>query len=832
MTRELPFDDDADAGDHANDAAYRVATGVARVARAGAYVTGGALIASNGSPAPENESHNSHITGWSTADPHPDVPSPVVTYPDPSPDSVPPNLGNSAPHAPAAPAPGLALPEQHGTDAYPGLQLPFADGGQPAPGIGGLPGSPDGGSTAPPFSIPGSPSHPGNPHSDHGGFSNPGFGGGQGFAIPGTHHASAPAGFGLPGVPESETSGGFGLPGQSHASGAFGLPGAEDEVDQRQADVDTAGADPYPTAPLSGHGLGLPGTNGLHLPGMNGFGPGGFGGLSDPHDGLSDPHPGAFDGIGDGGNPGIFLGTEMKIDAHVGFDGIWVTTETKVDFAVGDVGHQLDDYGQWLGSGTHQIPTGASESDASGWAGQFGGPTSSAHASGSAADGVAPGAAVASPGAATAAATHAGAANGPAGAAVNGPAGATPNGPGAAVPGSSAFAPQSGPIATSAAPGSTPFATAQASAPVTNVAAPQPVSTAPVVAAPTPVAPAPAPALVQPVSATPLQTTIQPEAATHPIANVITTHAGPSPLTAPAVAVPALFDDRPRHAGTDAGLPGGADDPSESGAGRTTTHAPTTTSHGTTTTHDADATKTPTAPSTSHAPGTTPGGEHTTTRPGTSTDHDSVDRPTPTVTVPRDTDSGHPTRTPGTTPSDTDSDSGPSTSAGADASTPGHTATHTPGTSSGADTSATGNADDPTAPSRGSQVPTHDPDSVPTQQVPTQQVPTQHATPPSHDQTLPTHEPTVPTAQHTAPVEPPTVIKPPTTIDPAPNAHVPVKPVAAVTDSYDTSLWTDPGHGLTSVSAAGLSGGLHETTFAETHHPVDHPVVDFHVLPL
>ncbi|MGW5513356.1 hypothetical protein [Nocardia africana] len=817
MTRELPFDDDADAGDHADDAAYRVATGVARVARAGAYVTGGALIASNGSPAPENESHNSHITGWSTADPHPDVPSPVVTYPDPSPDSVPPDLGTSAPHPPA---PGLALPAQHGTDAYPGLQVPFAEGVQPAPGIGGLPTSPDGGSTAPPFSIPDSSSH-----SGHGGFSSPGFGGGQGFTIPGAHHASAPAGFGLPGAPESETSAGFGLPGRSHASGAFGLPGDEDTADQRQADVDAAGADTYPTAPLPGHGLGLPGTNGLHLPGMNGFGPGGFGG-------PSDPHPGAFDGVGDGGNPGIFLGTETTIDAHVGFDGIWVTTETKVDFAVGDVGQQLDNYGQWLGGGTHQIPGGASESDASGWAGQFGGPASSAHAS----DGVVPGAAVASPGAVTAAATHAGAANGPAGAAVNGPAGAVANGPGAAVPGSSAFAPQSGSIATSAAPGPTPYATAQASAPVTNVAAPQPVSTAPVVAAPAPAATAAAPALVQPVSATPLQTTIQPEAATHPIANVITTHAGPSPLTAPAVAVPALFDDRPRHAGTDAGLPGGADDPSESGAGRTTTQAPTTTTHGTATTHGADATKTPPAPSTSHAPGTTPGGEHT-TRPGTSTgrdsaDHDSTDRPTPTVTVPRDTDSGHPTRTPGMTPSETGSDSGPSTSAGADASTPGHTATHAPGTSSGADASATGNADDPAAPTHGAQVPTHDQDSAPTQQVPTQQVPTQHATPPTHDQTVPTQAPTVPTAQHTAPVEPPTVIKPPTTIDPAPNAHVPVKPVAAVNDSYDTSLWTDPGHGLTSVSAAGLSGGLHETTFAEMHHPVAHPVVDFHVLPL
>ncbi|WP_063000577.1 hypothetical protein [Nocardia mikamii] len=809
MTRELPFDDDADAGDHANDAAYRVATGVARVARAGAYVTGGALIASNGSPAPENESHNSHITGWSTADPHPDVPSPVVTYPDPSPASVPPDLGTSAPHAPAAPAPGLALPEQHGTDAFPGLQFP--QGNQSPLTFGEFPAAAGGESPDSPFPF---------PHSNHGfggtgDFDSPEFGGGHGLSMPGLHTSSAPFGFGAEESGPASSSSGLDLPGGAHTTG------------EQRDDSGLSGTDPHPTTPLLGHGLGLPGTNGLHLPGMNGLGAGGFG--SD--NGLQDGHPGAFDGVGDGGGMGIFLGTEMKVDAHIGFDGIWVTTETKVDVAVGDVGHQLDDYGNWLGNSAHQFPGFATQPDATAAAGQSVGPAADVtHAAGTSADGTT----VPAPGA-TASAAQSQAAH-PAAAA--GPAGAAPGGPGAAVPGSPAFAPQSGPMAASAAPGPTSFSTAQASAPVTNVAAPQPVSAAPVVAAPAPVAPAAAPAFVQPVSATPLQTTIQPEAATHPIANVITTHAGPSPLTAPAVAVPALFDDRPRH--TDAGLPGGgANDPSD-GAGRSTTHTPTTTSHATTT-PGTDATKTPAVPSTSHAPGTTPGGEHTATRPGTSTgrdsaDHDSVDRPTPTVTVPRDTDSGHPTRTPGTTPSDADSDSGPSTSAGSDASTPGHTATHAPGTSAGADTSASGNADDPTAPTHGSQLPTQQPDSVPTQQVPTQQVPTQQvptqqSMPPSHEQTIPTHEPTVPTVQHTAPVEPPTVIKPPATIDPAPNAHVPVKPVAAVTDSYDTSLWSDSGHGLATVSAAGLSGGLHETTFAETHHPVDHPV-DFHVLPL
>uniref|UniRef100_UPI002455E59C hypothetical protein n=1 Tax=Nocardia brasiliensis TaxID=37326 RepID=UPI002455E59C len=53
MTRDLPFDDDATEGaERTGDTAYRVATGVARVARAGAYVTGGALIAANGGGRP------------------------------------------------------------------------------------------------------------------------------------------------------------------------------------------------------------------------------------------------------------------------------------------------------------------------------------------------------------------------------------------------------------------------------------------------------------------------------------------------------------------------------------------------------------------------------------------------------------------------------------------------------------------------------------------------------------------------------------------------------------------------------------------------------------
>ncbi|MBF6247528.1 hypothetical protein IU471_28770, partial [Nocardia elegans] len=52
MTRDLPFDDDTEVTEPGGDTAYKVASGVARVARAGAYVTGGALVASHGGGMP------------------------------------------------------------------------------------------------------------------------------------------------------------------------------------------------------------------------------------------------------------------------------------------------------------------------------------------------------------------------------------------------------------------------------------------------------------------------------------------------------------------------------------------------------------------------------------------------------------------------------------------------------------------------------------------------------------------------------------------------------------------------------------------------------------
>lgn len=89
MTRDLPFDDGAarEEGSEGSDTAYRIANGVARVARAGAYVTGGALVAANGtSREPGTSNADSRYAGWSQqtvpTDPSPDAPSPIVTFPD------------------------------------------------------------------------------------------------------------------------------------------------------------------------------------------------------------------------------------------------------------------------------------------------------------------------------------------------------------------------------------------------------------------------------------------------------------------------------------------------------------------------------------------------------------------------------------------------------------------------------------------------------------------------------------------------------------------------------------------------------------------------------
>lgn len=336
MTRDLPIeDDDPGAGDHAGDAAYRVATGVARVARAGAYVTGGALIASNGSPAPTNESHTSRITGLVPDDPQPDAPSPVVTYPDPDPDSVPPPvLGQPAPAEPAAPHQwtppqdggfGMSTPDGSFNGGGYWYSVPTGDGYSPSVSSGGSGGQAPGGShgsgqsTMPDYGDSGS--------LPFGSLSDPGFG------LPGLPGFSD-EGFDLPGYLTHPTSSTVG----DVASTGRVLP--DDEDGHWFGPFD---AHPHPTGAF-GHGLGLPGTYGLNLPGMNGLGANGFG----LPDGTTDTGH-AFDGIGDGHMIGVFFDTHATLDAHIGLDGIWVTGGAQVDIVVGDVGHQLDHYSDWLG---------------------------------------------------------------------------------------------------------------------------------------------------------------------------------------------------------------------------------------------------------------------------------------------------------------------------------------------------------------------------------------------------------------------------------------------------------------------------------------------------
>ncbi|MBF6172249.1 hypothetical protein [Nocardia blacklockiae] len=957
MTRDLPTeDDDPGTGQHASDAAYRVATGVARVARAGAYVTGGALIASNGSPAPTNESHTSRITGLVPNDPHPDAPSPVVTYPDPDPDSVPPPvLGKTAPPPAAAPAPAApnqwAAPQQDGGFGFSTPDGSFNGGGywySHPTGDGYSPSVTPGGSQA--------QSHaPGSGHSTAPEYGDSG-------TLP--FGSLSDPGFGLPGLP-GLGDGGFDLPGYlTHpTSGTVGdvasSTGRAAESEDSEGSRWFGVGEPHP-AHNFGPGLGLPGTAGLHLPGMNGLGANGFG-LPDG----TDPAAGhAFDGIGDGHMVGVFFDTESHLDAHIGLDGIWITGSAQLDIAVGDVGQQLDHYGDWLGgtdpgssngidgllpglgfthgaddgsvlSGAHAGPTpsdptthpgsgqdgfGAHPVSTHGGPGAlssssqdpaaaahpgsaFGGP-GGAHP-GSAVDGSAgthsgsvlggpagaqPGsafggpagtahgvAAEAQPGSAQGGSAHSGAVHGGSGGGLPGSAhsgsaggghpGSQGLAAGAPVPGAAAGAMAPGAVAPGAvapgavspgavAPGAAPGAVAPgvvapgvvapavapaalpaSLAPAPMVApspAPMPVVAVaqPITAVPAPVAPPPPmPVIAQPVAATPLQTTIQPEAASHPIANVLVAHAGPSPLTVPAFAAPALFDqgpERPGHVGTGKPHDDASGSPSTGAQTLTGTTAPSTGPHvgGSGTTTGAtpspgtetglpglpifgpghSTTVTPTEPGTTRPDVTTPDTTRpdvttpdttrpdASTRPGTSTgasgtrDSDATSV-TPTVTLPRDTDSDQPGGAP-----------------------------HRPTTSDG---------DGPTA-----TVPTHDvPSHEPTASNPT---------------TMPSHAPTVPSiskpvqpdtgdsggiATHTQPITPPPTVKPPTTVDPAPNGVHPVKPMSYQADSADAG-WPSVQHaGLSTADHGGLSNPLLPgPDAAALDHPALHLVTDHHIM--
>ncbi|MEU0545625.1 hypothetical protein ABZ319_37700, partial [Nocardia sp. NPDC005978] len=299
MTRELPFDDETGAGDeYSGDTAYRIATGVARVTRAGAYVTGGALVAAAGSRGEQSPiNHDSRNVGWSQVnDPQPDVPSPTLTFPDLTPSGMP-----QAGYGGVSP---VAETQHHGTDAglFPSHFGESSSSSASMAGFGGL-GLPDSDAG---FTLPVSNANPS----------------GGGFTLPGVDSDADPA---LPGAGDAD----FALPGAEHG---FTLPGME------------------PGASFSLPGLNLPGPDGgVHMPGLgSGYRPPELGDLGSP----SLPEGVNFDQLG------LYLRTDWSVDAHIGLDGIRFQSDLKVDIGFGNVGDQLDQFGQDLGQGISHIPGG------------------------------------------------------------------------------------------------------------------------------------------------------------------------------------------------------------------------------------------------------------------------------------------------------------------------------------------------------------------------------------------------------------------------------------------------------------------------------------------
>lgn len=535
MRHEVASGDGTEPDAASGDLAYTVANGVARVARAGAYVTGGALVAANGAAADPGHgtSHaDSTQAGWShttTGDPRPNEPSPVVTFPD-----LPYEPARIHPHPDAGPRPPV-----HENVAVVARLEPESHDAQPR--VPGTSEESDGSGIV----IPGTTLGPGN-HYGQSAF--PELGGDETNASsPGDSAVSLPgSGVGLPGMGHG---GGFGLPGLSGLPGVPGVPG-----------------------------LGLPGTPGHGLPGAA-FPTNPAVGHADP--GAHAPSGGFFDGVGEslGGGFGAVVQAQWEVDFHAGLDGVWFTSAMQVDVAVGQVGDQLDQYQQWLGSGANTIPgtgTGATHDDSFGLPGAdkgIGLPGTQTGADAKAeSDPFAGVGTPAGPGTTDPATTGPGATPAEPGAPggkltgdtvpgssaptpggtdplagkpdAAGTPGATHGGPGHGSSGLPAgSAPSANPGVPGAGPGLPAGAAAPAPAPVFTAPAPAP---APVTALPAPAAPvapaAIAPATVSPVAATPLQTTIQPDAASTPIANVF---AGPghgvSPLTAPAAVVPTLF---------------------------------------------------------------------------------------------------------------------------------------------------------------------------------------------------------------------------------------------------------------------------------------------------
>ncbi|MGW5750034.1 hypothetical protein [Nocardia rhamnosiphila] len=803
MARDLPFDGDEEVTERGGDTAYRIASATSRVARGGAYVTGGALIANNGGgvPAPPSEL-DSRNAGWAySADPDPDVPSPVITFPDPDP--VQPEAPGSAGDA------STTMPLPHGPtfdiqvgrpgdfdldDYYPGVHT------EDIPGLALVPGSSEGGAPGadympgtgvPESKIPGMPEFgapdPGLPPDNIPGFDGiPGWG--QGFPLPGNEGLGAPGEFELP------------APGDAFQTDIFDLPRFDLSPDSsaqavaRSADDGDWGFD---LADLLARPAGDPAS--------------GWYGEDGPTGELVIDY--GVDGgfvVADGFGHAVAIDSHMGLDISAGADGFWVTSDWDLDITVGDgslLDDRLDQYLDWAQSGTAASDlwqsAGRDPLDAAARA------DAGAEAAARGADsGIAAGADAAVPGVAA----GAGAASG---AAASSGAGAA-MAPGAAAPGplpGAAMAP--GPVA----PG--PIAPAPM--------APAPMAAAPI--APAPMAPAPVPPpivvpaamapAVQPVAATPLQTTVQPDAATTPMANVLHAPAGPSPLTAPAAQLPDLFHRPPQAPTPDPQPPAEPVLPGSSTPVVPTTTVPTTTGDATSTT--GPTTTGPDGSTTTSPDGSTTVGGSTTPSIGGSTGTS----PDGSTTSPETTTGTAGPSTGTTSPETTTAEDGPTGSTG---ESTGVTTTG-PGSSTG-ETATGGTTTDPiggtspNAPGTGDRTPDGTPSTVdvPTQPVPTQQVPTaDQPQAPVPTVSVPTQQPVLPDAP--APVAPhplPTPLPVAPEVQPIADHGSPVPydgHAVAVTPHTEHTAFGIAGGGLT----GDLSGGLLPHTVAVTEDPIaDH----------
>ncbi|MEV0357778.1 hypothetical protein AB0H71_17145 [Nocardia sp. NPDC050697] len=353
MTRDLPFDDDETGERGGGDTAYRVANGVARTARAGAYVTGGALVAANGGGVPAQPGSEQHLDSWNagwarSSDPDPDVPSPVLTFPDQGP-------ATAAPHPVAHPGPSAPPAATEVTLPAPGLRFGTPPGGTDSM-VAAVPPTPGwGGAATPGLEVghaPGAGQIPLTPGWDSAAVSpTPGWSGHE-FELPGTgtplfQAPEMPSWWdGIGGKPEDDDQAdGFGLPahGLGQAGHGFGTgditftaPGADPLGLTRMSDADAVRTE---DGHHGHHDSGTPGT---------GFGGGLFDGIG------SDPF-GVYFGVDAGaeidthftvdfglGPQGAYLYTDLRVEASAG-----VTVETAAGTGIGD---QLDRFGEWLGS--------------------------------------------------------------------------------------------------------------------------------------------------------------------------------------------------------------------------------------------------------------------------------------------------------------------------------------------------------------------------------------------------------------------------------------------------------------------------------------------------